>query len=313
MTLLFMDPRYRDHQTGNHPESPARLEAIETHLKLQGLTEVCENRLPQPAIREQVERIHPREYLDSLEQFTQRGGGQIEVDTRVSTESFHVALRAAGAAAEATHAVLAGTARNAFCVVRPPGHHALAAAPMGFCLLNSVAIAAQFALDQGAQRILIVDFDVHHGNGTQDIFYDRSEVAFLSIHRFPFYPGTGSAEETGTGPGLGSTLNLPLPFGTPPADFLGTFQHHTQSFADRVKPDLILVSAGFDAHRQDPVGNLGLDSHHYSSLTQTLLEIAQTHCHGRLVSVLEGGYHPSRLAESVGLHLERLISADPLA
>ena len=156
-----------------------------------------------------------------------------------------------------------------------------------------------------------MDFDVHHGNGTQDIFYDRSEVAFLSIHRSPFYPGTGSAEETGTGPGLGSTLNLPLPFGTPPSDFLATFQHHTQSFADRMKPDLILVSAGFDAHRQDPVGNLGLDCHHYTTITQTLLEIAQIHCHGRLVSVLEGGYHPSRLAESVGLHLEQLISADP--
>jgi acetoin utilization deacetylase AcuC-like enzyme len=196
---------------------------------------------------------------------------------------------------------------NAFCIVRPPGHHALANAPMGFCLFNNVAIGAKMAIDElGLDRVLIVDWDVHHGNGTQAMFWEDPQVAFYSIHRYPFYPGSGRHDETGEGRGQGTTLNVPLRFGTSRKDFRHVFAESLAAFADTVKPQLVLISAGFDSHRSDPIGSLGLESEDFAELTRCVMDLAATHADGRIVSVLEGGYNPTALAESVEQHLTTL-------
>jgi acetoin utilization deacetylase AcuC-like enzyme len=185
---------------------------------------------------------------------------------------------------------------------------------MGFCLFNNVALGARVAIDEhGLSRVLIVDWDVHHGNGTQEMFWEDGRVGFLSIHRWPFYPGTGSADETGTGRGLGWIANVPVAFGTPSADFHGQFERALAALAGRVQPELILISAGFDAHREDPIGSLGLEVEDFERLTRTVLDAAAAHASGRIVSVLEGGYHPQRLAESVGVHLKELLRAEQVA
>jgi acetoin utilization deacetylase AcuC-like enzyme len=239
------------------------------------------------------------------------GGGRIEADTVISSQSFEVAALAAGAAVAAVDAVLAGPQRQAACLVRPPGHHALREAPMGFCLINNVAVAAVHALRRhGLSRVLIVDWDVHHGNGTQAIFYDSPEVHFFSVHRYPFYPGTGAGNETGTGPGLGTKFNLPLPFGVSRTEFLERFESVLSDAAARCRPELVLVSAGFDAHRADPIGSLGLETEDFAPLTRLVMQVADQYCGGRLVSLLEGGYDLQALAESVQCHLETLLAAE---
>ena len=210
----------------------------------------------------------------------------------------------------AVDAVLGGQHDRAMCLVRPPGHHALPGRAMGFCLFNNIALAAAHARAvHELDRVLIVDWDVHHGNGTQDIFYDDGQVHFLSTHRFPFWPGTGDEDETGTGDGLGATLNVPLPFGITREQYQAAFAHALETAAERCRPQLVLISAGFDAHRLDPIGSLGLESADFVELTERVVEVAQVHCDGRIVSFLEGGYHVDALAESVLLHLDAL-SAD---
>jgi acetoin utilization deacetylase AcuC-like enzyme len=204
--------------------------------------------------------------------------------------------------------VLAGEDRTALCLVRPPGHHALADYAMGFCLFNNVAIAARVAIDEhDLERVLVVDWDVHHGNGTQDTFYADGRVGYFSAHRWPFYPGSGAADETGIGAGLGATRNLPLEFGTPRATYRDRFRRELEDFAARIRPQLVLVSAGFDAHRDDPIGSLGLEVEDFAELTQMVLDVASVHAGGRVVSLLEGGYNPPILAECVAAHLGRLI------
>ena len=196
------------------------------------------------------------------------------------------------------------------CLVRPPGHHALAGQAMGFCIFNNVAVGAAAAIEEfGLDRVLIVDFDVHHGNGTQAIFWEDPRVGFLSIHRWPFYPGSGSADERGGGDGWGTTVNLPIEAGTPREEYLDDFTARLQSFAAHIRPQLVLVSAGFDAHRSDPLGNLGLEAEDYATITDRILEIATAHAGGRVVSVLEGGYNPPALAQCVEEHLGRLIDS----
>jgi acetoin utilization deacetylase AcuC-like enzyme len=239
---------------------------------------------------------------------TQRGGGHLDSDTVVSRASFDVARLAAGAACDAVDRVLAGESKTAFCLMRPPGHHALAERAMGFCLFNNIAIAACVARQEHqVDRVLIVDWDVHHGNATQDTFYADDRVGFFSIHRWPFYPGTGAADETGAGDGLGTTRNLPIAFGTPRSVYLDQFRSELENFAQRIRPQLVLISAGFDAHAQDPIGSLGLEVEDFAELTRIVRDIASVHADGRVVSMLEGGYNPPILAECVETHLRGLL------
>jgi acetoin utilization deacetylase AcuC-like enzyme len=254
--------------------------------------------------------VHEPGYPPRVAEFCQRGGGQIEADTVVSPRSYDAAILAAGAVADAVERVVRGEDHTALCLVRPPGHHARPDSAMGFCLFGNVAVAARVATrDLGLNRVLIVDWDVHHGNGTQEMFYTDEQVGFLSIHRYPFYPGTGAADETGAGPGLGTTRNLPIAFGISRKEYLAHFRKELEDFADQIRPELVIVSAGFDAHREDPIGSLGLEDDDFGTLTDLVLDVAATHAGGRVVSALEGGYHPDRLAESVALHLERMLAA----
>lgn len=308
MTILYADSLFLEHETGMHPETPNRLRAVMARLEKGSLLGQCV-RLPCHGIsEEEVGKLHDPKIIVQAKQLCQLGGGRLEVDTVVSAKSFDVALTAAGTCADAVDAILEGPETNALCLVRPPGHHATPTQSMGFCLFNNVALAANRARTKHQlKRILVVDWDVHHGNGTQDVFYSDPEVFFFSIHRFPFYPGTGAKNETGTGKGLGYTLNAPVAFGTSRKDYHAQFAKALHSAADTIKPELVLLSAGFDAHAQDPIGSLGLEVEDFVTLTQHVLEVARTHCQGRLVSCLEGGYNLERLAESVEAHLKELL------
>ena len=308
MALLYDDPLFLAHDTGRHPEQPLRVKSVSERLERAGLTARCQRPKWSPVSLERLTRVHGADYAASVAQFARQGGGQIEADTVVSAASYEVALSAAGAVCDAVERVVRGEDRRALCLVRPPGHHALAASAMGFCLFNNVAIGARLATAElGLNRVLIVDWDVHHGNGTQDAFWRDEQVGFFSVHRWPFYPGTGRANETGSGPGLGATLNLPVEFGTPRAVYLDRFRAALEEFASRVRPELVVISSGFDAHREDPVGSLGLESEDFQALTATVLEVAGASAGGKVVSVLEGGYNPARLAESVEIHLAELL------
>ena len=310
MTLLYTDQRFLDHDTRRgHPERAERLRRIAAHLDATGLAARCGRPGWEPARREAIERVHEPHYIHAVADLASRGGGRPEPDTVVSAASYEVARLAAGAAVDAVGRVIAGDDRTALCLVRPPGHHALPDRAMGFCLFNNVAVAARAALDQHhLERVMIVDWDVHHGNGTQDIFYTDGRVGFLSIHRWPFYPGTGAADESGSGAGLGTTLNLPIEFGTPRARYREAFRSAVERFASQIRPQLVLVSAGFDAHREDPIGSLGLETEDFAALTRDVLDVAAVHAGGRVVSLLEGGYNVERLAECVGTHLEEILS-----
>lgn len=307
MTLLYYDPRFLDHQTGSHPERATRLEHVVERLDTRGLFHRCQRPVWEPVSRERITSVHQPGMVEMVETLSARGGGRVDADTVVSAASADVAKLAAGAVCDAVTRVLSGEANRALCLVRPPGHHALAGQAMGFCLLNSLALGAQQALDRKVERILIFDWDVHHGNGTQAIFYDDPRVGYFSVHRWPFYPGTGDADETGRGKGLGATKNLPMQFGISRRDYLMAVRTELESFADRVRPQLVLVSAGFDSHRTDPIGSLGLEVDDFVDLTKLATEIAATHAEGRLVSALEGGYNPPVLAECVEVHLEMLM------
>jgi acetoin utilization deacetylase AcuC-like enzyme len=300
MTLLYSNPCFLDHKTGAHPENPARLEAIEKRLRETGVDQQCQRPASPPASLERIHRVHLPQYVEVIEEFADEGGGHIEADTIISRNSYKVALRAVGAACDAVENVLRGNDKNALCLIRPPGHHCRKYHAMGFCLLNNVAIAARVATAEfDLDRVLIVDYDVHHGNGTQETFWEDGQVGFLSMHRWPFYPGTGADDETGAGDGVGATLNLPVAFGTRPEEQVKAFQDELTRLADKIQPQLVLLSAGFDTHRDDPVGSLGLDFEHIDQLTNIVLDVADAHADGRVVSVLEGGYNPPDLARCV--------------
>ncbi len=308
MTILYTDDHFLDHQTGTHRERPERLIAIKAELARTGLAAKCLAAETRIASVDELAQIHDRAHIARVAQFAKDGGGWIEADTFLSPQSYDVACRAAGTALAAVDAVMKGPEQNALCLIRPPGHHALVHDAMGFCLFNNIALAADHAIKQHhLERVLVVDFDVHHGNGTQDIFYDRDDVWFFSVHRSPFYPGTGKKDETGTGKGVGTKFNLPLAFGTSRRDYRARFESMLSDAAAKCRPQLILISAGFDAHAQDPIGSLGLETEDFEDLTKLVIQAAKTYCQGRIVSCLEGGYHVDRLAESVACHLKTLL------
>jgi acetoin utilization deacetylase AcuC-like enzyme len=300
---IVTSPEYQKHDFPDHPENAARLRAIQDALESPalGLREFLLPLRPQPASHAQIERVHDAEYVRALEQAMRRAPGYVDsAPTYIVPESFEVACLSAGGAVRAVQAVLQGEAGSAFALIRPPGHHAVPNQPMGFCLFNNVAIAAREAQQHaGIERVLIADFDVHHGNGTQDVFYDDASVLFISTHQHGIYPGTGDVDETGNAQGRGTTLNLPLPAGAGDAAIERLYGEVIEPAVERFRPDLLLVSAGFDAHWLDPLASLQLSLPGYAWMAQRLQALAQQQCNGRIVFVLEGGYHLAALAGGV--------------
>ena len=309
LTGLVFDHIYREHDPGSgHPESPQRYLALSEGLRKAGLLERLPRIPARMASEDDVHLCHTRAYWHTVQRDMARGAHTLSTgDTNLGEKSLDVSLMAAGGLLAAVDAVMQGKVRNAFAAVRPPGHHATASRGMGFCIFNNVAIAARYAEKAyGVDRVLIVDWDVHHGNGTQDIFYRDPGVFFFSTHQSPWYPGTGAADETGEGAGKGTTLNCPFPAGSGHAEIVGAFRKRLIPAADSYKPGLVLISAGFDSRRGDPLGRFMLKDSDFAELTSVMLEIAERHAGGRLVSVLEGGYNLAGLASAAVSHLEAL-------
>jgi len=310
-TGFVYDKIYKAHDTGEgHPERPARLEAILKALRQAKLDEQLLEIPARAATVEEVELAHTAEYAALVKREVAAGKEALSTgDTRISARSYAAALQAAGGALAAVDAVVAGKARNAFCALRPPGHHACPARGMGFCVFNNVAIAARYAQQKHKLgKVLIADWDVHHGNGTQGIFYEDGSVFFFSTHQSPWYPGTGRADETGKGKGLGCIMNRPFPAGSGREQILGAFKDELLPAALKFKPDLVLLSAGFDSRKDDPLGRFTLSDEDFSDLTKLMLDLAHECAQGRLVSVLEGGYALEGLGSASAAHVAALNS-----
>jgi acetoin utilization deacetylase AcuC-like enzyme len=308
-TALSADPFCRGHLAGvAHPERPERFDAVVSGLRACGLTDRLLVLDPHAATEEEVLLCHTPQYLATARRDIEAGRPYLSTgDTDITENSWDVALHAAGGALNAIDAVAAGRVRNAFCAVRPPGHHATASRGMGFCVFNNVAIAARYAQTRhGLGRVLIVDWDVHHGNGTQEIFYSDPSVFYFSTHQWPLYPGTGRADETGEGAGLGATMNFPFPAGSVRAEILAAVENSLAPAADRFRPDLILISAGFDSRAGDLLGRFTLGDADFGDLTRAVKGIADRHAGGRIVSVLEGGYNLDGLARAAAAHVGAL-------
>lgn len=306
-TLFFTHPDCLRHHPGDgHPEAPQRLSSIISALDEPEFAGLQRHEAPL-ADKESVARVHGADFVQHVLDSVPRDGRRaVDPDTILSPGSGTAALRAAGALTAAVDAVIAGKGRNAFCAVRPPGHHAEPSQAMGFCLFNSVAVAARHAQARHKlARIAVVDFDVHHGNGTQAVAEKDASLFFASSHQFPLYPGTGASHETG----LGNVLNVPLPPGSDGAIFRKAYEMQVLPALDAFAPDLLLVSAGFDAHRSDPLAGLELEEDDFAWVTERLIESAERHCKGRLVSVLEGGYDLKALAGSAAAHVRALMQA----
>jgi acetoin utilization deacetylase AcuC-like enzyme len=306
VTALAADSISKQHDTGGaHPERPQRFDAAYRAVSDLGLLPVA----PRAAIEDELALAHSRTYVRLAQREITHGFHELSTgDTIVSIQSFEVAQRAAGAVLNAIDLVVEGTAHNAFCIVRPPGHHATPDRGMGFCVFNNIAVGARYAqVRHGLSRVLIADWDVHHGNGTQDIFYTDGSVFFFSTHQSPWYPGTGSADETGEGPGAGATLNCPFPAYSGRKEILGAFEERLVPAAERFRPDLVMISAGFDSREGDPLGHFLLTDDDFADLTRVMRGIADKHAGGRLVSVLEGGYSLSGLSSGVRAHVQALL------
>jgi acetoin utilization deacetylase AcuC-like enzyme len=311
VTAYAYDELFLKHTYPNHPESADRLEAIMRHLQESGLLQQLTIIEPRPATEDQIARFHTLSYIDRVKQLSERGGGHLDPDTYTNSHTFAAAVLAAGALIEITRTVSAGAVQNGFALVRPPGHHAVAGQGMGFCIFNNVAIAALEALqDPGVERVLIYDFDVHHGNGTQDAFEDDPGVLFVSTHQYPHYPGTGAAGETGVGRGKGTVVNVPLPPGIGDAGYARVMSEIAKPIAQRYQPDLILVSAGFDAHWSDPLANMLLSLRGYATIARELVAMADELCDGKIIFTLEGGYDRTVLAYGVENVFHALLGDD---
>ncbi len=303
-TGLILDERYLQHETEPlHPEGPERIEALYRELKGRDLLTVP----PRRATKEELLLIHDPSYIEQVEA-TAGKGGRLSEDTWAGPKSWEVACLAVGGVLEAVDRVLKGGLQNAFALVRPPGHHALSDRAMGFCIFNNVAIAARYALEKyGLKRVLIVDWDVHHGNGTQEAFFNDPKVLYFSIHQYPHFPDTGYFDEVGEGEGSGYTANVPLPLGCGDSDYGNILRHLLAPLARGFSPDLILVSAGFDPHQLDPLGGMYVSDEGFGRLADLVLELAEELCGGRVVLALEGGHHPDALCRSALRVIDRLV------
>ncbi|MFH1406787.1 MAG: histone deacetylase [Candidatus Omnitrophota bacterium] len=309
MTGFVYSEDYLLHDTGkSHPENPTRLKTIIRKLKASGTYSKLKLIHPSSAPLKWVEKAHTPQYVASLKEKIENGATSLDADTPVCKKSCDIALLAAGGTISAIDAVMEGEVKRAFCALRPPGHHATRNRAMGFCLLNNVAIGAKYLLEKhGVKRILIVDWDVHHGNGTQDIFYADNKVLYFSAHQYPHYPGSGGQDERGDGKGEGYTINAPLPKGCGDEEYKELFNKILVPAAEKFKPEFILISAGFDAHRDDPLAGMNLTEGGFAALTDIVSKIADTYSSGRVVSALEGGYNVMVLGRSVDAHVRALM------
>ncbi len=311
-TGFVYHPDCLKHDMGyGHPESPSRLQAIVARLESGGVLARLSPIEPKPAADEWIALIHATAYMDTLKAHAPTGGRvSLDPDTAMSVGTLPAAYLAAGGALCAADEIVAGRVTNAFCAVRPPGHHAEHNRAMGFCFFNNVAIAARYVQRRhGVERVLIVDWDVHHGNGTQHAFYDDPSVLFFSTHQYPHYPGTGGADESGARNGEGTTVNVPMSPGQGDADYREVFHRVLEPIADTFKPGFVIISAGFDAHRDDPLASMGLTEDGYAELTRIVAGVAARHCGGRILSCLEGGYNLDALSASVERHVVGLLDA----
>ena len=309
-TGIAFDPLVRKHDTGpGHPEKPARFSAVLDEFRYTGLIDSLDQLDSRPAGEDDLALVHTLPYIELVKREVAQRRRQLSTgDTAISEASLECAFAAAGSALSAVDAVLSRRVRNAFCLVRPPGHHAESNRGMGFCLFNNVAVAARYAQRRyGVERVLIVDWDVHHGNGTQEIFYRDPSVLYFSIHQSPWYPGTGAVDEIGAGDAQGLTINCPFPAGSGRAEIAGAFHDRLVPAAAEFAPDLLLISAGFDSRIHDPLGQFMLEDRDFAELTNMLLEMAAQTAQGRIVSVLEGGYNLQGLASAAHAHVRALL------
>ncbi|MDF1823171.1 MAG: histone deacetylase [Verrucomicrobiales bacterium] len=311
-TGLLLDDTFTEHDPGDHhPEAPGRIKAIIAELNRSRLSESCHLLPGRSVTDDEIRLAHTDGYLKTVLRELNGTSGQLSTgDTNFGPHSLRVAREAVGGVLNAVDGVISGELKNAFCAVRPPGHHATSDRGMGFCLFNNAAIAARYAQQHyGIERVVIIDWDVHHGNGTQDIFYDDGSVFYFSTHQHPWYPGTGSKDETGAGKGKKTNLNIPLPAESGMAEIGGAFRGPFSAKMKEFKPELVIISAGFDSRIGDPLGQLALTDRDFAELTQILSAMANEFADGRLVSVLEGGYNQSGLALAVQHHLKALQSS----
>jgi acetoin utilization deacetylase AcuC-like enzyme len=305
--LFATHSRYLDHEAGHgHPERPARLEAVLTGARYGGVDDALSFVEPRRATRAEMERVHPARYLDAIERLSRAGGGHIDADTSCNASSWDAAVLAAGAALSVIERLDEGDGTAGFCAVRPPGHHATPSRAMGFCFVNNVAVAAAHLAERG-ERVLVVDYDAHHGNGTQDAFFADPRVFYVSFHEYPLYPGTGPLHDVGRGEGLGTTMNFPFPETTTGDVYLAAIDDVLAPVMTTFEPTWLLISAGFDAHRRDPLTGLGLASGDFAMLTTRLSELVPAR---RTVAILEGGYDLQALADSTAATLAALVGEE---